>query len=199
MFATVNKESYQKVLSKIQKQEKEDFIQFIKQIPFISHWSKNLLGKLRYAMDTVVINRGQKIIKEGESCKYIYIVKSGEYELIKDLGTDKNDDEDLKEEEELIRPLLAREDAKRCKAMRFTKEWHNPSRVKRSIRLSILGECKIFGDNDARFNRDSSATVVANSLSGTLYRIKASEFLKHLKNDEEAWLRFTEYCVIKEK
>lgn len=39
-FATVNKENYQKVLAKIQQQAKENMINFLKQIPFIAHWSK---------------------------------------------------------------------------------------------------------------------------------------------------------------
>lgn len=98
----------------------------------------------------------------------------------------------IAEEEELIRPLLAHEDAKRCQAVKQTKEWHNPSRVPKRVRLSILGDCKIFGDNDARFERDSSITVVSNSINGVLFKIKASEFIKHVKNDDEAWNKFTE-------
>ena len=105
----------------------------------------------------------------------------------------------IAEEEELIRPLLAHEDAKRWQAVKQTKEWHNPSRVPKRVRLSILGDCKIFGDNDARFNRNSTITVVSNSINGVLYRIKASEFIKHVKNDEEAWNKFTDHCLYKEK
>lgn len=199
VFATINKESYQKVLSKIEKQEKEGFIEFIRQIPFISHWSKNLLGKLKYSMDVMEYHRGQKIITEGEPSTYIYIVKTGEYELVKNM---ENRDKEIKNkngEEDVIRRLLNHEDSKRCQALRMIKDWHDPSRVKRSIRLSILGECKLIGANDARFNLNATATVVATSLNGVLYRIKASEFLKHLKNDEETWLKFTQNCVLKEK
>ena len=39
-FAVINKELYQKVLSKIDEQNKENKIKFLRQIPFISHWSK---------------------------------------------------------------------------------------------------------------------------------------------------------------
>jgi hypothetical protein len=57
------------------------------------------------------------------------------------------------EEETLIRPLLNREDAKRCLAISTTKEWRNPSRVKPKVRLCALGECKLFSDSDARFGK----------------------------------------------
>jgi hypothetical protein len=57
------------------------------------------------------------------------------------------------EEDTLIRPLLNHEDAKRCKAISNSKDWRNPSRVKPKVRLCALGECKLFSDGDARFNK----------------------------------------------
>ena len=62
-----------------------------------------------------------------------------------------------------------------------------------------MGECKLIGANDARFNRNATSNVVASSHTGVLYRIKAVEFLKHLKNDDDTWLRFTQVCVANEK
>ena len=163
----------------------------MRQIPFISHWSKTVISKLRYSLDIMKFHRGQVIIQEGDKSEYVYIVKSGEYEVIKHI--DENDEITRKNsEEDVIRRLLNHEDARRCRALRFIKQWHNPSRVKRNVRLAILGECKLIGANDARFNRNATATVIANSLQGVLYRIKASEFLEHMKNDEDAWFKFTQ-------
>jgi len=88
--------------------------------------------------------RGQNIIKEGDPIENIYIVKSGEVEVRKYLGKDDEEDKARNEEETLIRPLLNHEDVKRCRARKIAKEWHNPSRVPRKIRLSNLGECKLF-------------------------------------------------------
>lgn len=115
-------------------------ISFLKQIPFISHWSKNALSKLYYAVEKVDTFRGNRIIKEGDPIDYIYIVKEGEFEILKYLGKDDQEEKDQNEEQTLIRPLLKHEDARRCKARKITTEWHNPSRVKRRIRLSMLGE-----------------------------------------------------------
>lgn len=138
-------------------------------------------------------------MKEGEPVKYVYIILNGEYEILRDLGKVEEEDRIRNEEDQVIRPLLAHEDAKRCQAVKRTKEWHNPSRVKRVVRLSIAGECKIIGENDLRFNRNSTVTVVGSSQRGTLYKIKASDFLYHLKNDEDAWIKFTQSCFEKEK
>jgi hypothetical protein len=118
-------------------------LNFLKQIPFISHWSKNVLSKLYYAIEKVPVIRGQKVIKEGDPIEYIYIVNEGEYEIAKYLGKGEEEDRIKNEEEQLIRPLLAHADAKHCQAVKLTKEWHNPSRVKKRVRLAVMGECKI--------------------------------------------------------
>ncbi|CAI2361678.1 unnamed protein product [Moneuplotes crassus] len=198
-FATVNKENYQKVLARIQQQHKDAMIKFLKQIPFISHWSKNALSKLYYAVEKIDTFRGQKIIEEGNEVEYVYIVKEGEFEIHKYLGKDDEEEKNQNEEKNLIRPLLKHEDLKRCRAKKLTTEWHNPSRVKRKIRLSNLGECKLFCDGDARFDRKSSVTVITSSQEAQILRIKKCEFMKYMKNDEEAWNRFTENCISKEK
>lgn len=72
-FATVNKEKYQKVLGKMQQQNKDNMINFLKQIPFISHWSKNALSKLYYGTETVKTHRGKEIISEGDPIENIWI------------------------------------------------------------------------------------------------------------------------------
>ncbi|CAI2387493.1 unnamed protein product [Moneuplotes crassus] len=197
-FATVNKENYQKVLAKIQQQHKENMINFLKQIPFISHWSKNALSRLYYAVEKVDTFRSQRIIKEGDPIDYIYIIKEGEFEVVKYLGKEDEEEKSNNEEKTLIRPLLKREDAKICRAKRITTEWHNPSRVKRRIRLSQLGECKLFGDGDARFGKNASASVFTSSQKAQILKIDKDEFMKYIKSDDEAWNKFTMACISKE-
>jgi len=198
-FAVVNKDNYQKVLQKVQQQNKDKMTNYLKQIPFISHWSRSLLSKLYYAIEKTSCIRGQKVVKEGDPIEYIYIVWSGEYEVIKYLGKGEEDTNIINEEEQLIRPLLNHEDAKSCQAIQRTKEWHDPSRFKRKIRLSVLGEWKLLCDSDARFGKPSTVTIEANNTKGELYRIKASDFMKYIKSDTESWNKFTLHWINKEK
>lgn len=128
-FAVMNKEQYQNILRKIDEQNMENIIKFLRQLPFLAHWSKNVLGKLSYAIEKVPCIRGQKIVKEGDPADYVYIIERGEFEITKYLGKDEEEQKKKAEEDELIRPLLAHEDAKRCQAIKLTKEWHNPSRI----------------------------------------------------------------------
>ena len=74
-FAVLNKDLYQNVLRKIDEQNKEDKINFLKQIPLFKYWSKNALGKLWYAIEVITWIRGQKIIKEGDPSDYVYLIK----------------------------------------------------------------------------------------------------------------------------
>lgn len=77
--------------------------------------------------------------------------------------------------------MLQHEDAKHWQARKLAKEWHNPSRVQKKIRLSNIGEWKLFSDGDARFGRNSSVTVITSSHKGELLRINKQDFMKHLK------------------
>lgn len=77
----MNKDNYQKVLQKIAQQNKDDKIKFLRNIPFLAHWSKLALNKFLYAIHEEKHIRGQKIIKEGDAIEHVYIVRSGEFEV----------------------------------------------------------------------------------------------------------------------
>ncbi len=52
-------------------------------LPFLQSWSKNALVKLQYALETKTYLRNSVIYKEGEPSTNVYIIKSGEFEMLK--------------------------------------------------------------------------------------------------------------------
>ena len=60
---------------------KNELAEFIKQMPFISHWSITYLSKLSELVEKVKVIRNQYIIKEGDEIEYIYMIKDGEFEI----------------------------------------------------------------------------------------------------------------------
>lgn len=65
---------------------------FLKQLPFLTHWSKNLLSKLTYLVEKIDTIRGQHIMREREELQYIYIVRSGEFEVYKNCKIDNKEE-----------------------------------------------------------------------------------------------------------
>jgi hypothetical protein len=86
-FAIVNKANYQKVLEKQQLYNLDLKVKFLRQIPFLAHWSNTSLKRFIAALTEKHYARGNSIVEEGENVKYVYIVKSGEFEVINHIFT----------------------------------------------------------------------------------------------------------------
>jgi len=63
-------------------------VNYLKVIPFLKDITKTKLSKLTYFFEEIPFKRGQIVYKEGEECKFVYIVKEGEFELYKRMPLD---------------------------------------------------------------------------------------------------------------
>lgn len=105
-FAIVNKHDYNNLLKSIKNQVQTQLAEFLRHMPFISQWSLTHLSKLSEYFEKQSFIMNQVIIKEKDPVKYIYLVKSGEYEIIKSYA--KLDKETKRKEynEKVLKPLL---------------------------------------------------------------------------------------------
>ena len=51
-------------------------------IPYFKYWTKTSLIKFSYNMKLLATHKGALVFKEGETASAVYIVKSGEFEVI---------------------------------------------------------------------------------------------------------------------
>lgn len=56
-------------------------VNFFKSLPWLNHWTTSQVEKLVYLFGEKKITRNQTLIQQGEDANYIYIVKSGEFEM----------------------------------------------------------------------------------------------------------------------
>jgi cAMP-dependent protein kinase regulator/cGMP-dependent protein kinase 2 len=83
-FAIVSKESYGALLKKVELKSILQMTQFLKQIPYIQNWIMREVYALRFLMKTEKFTRrGIIVAKENTTCDKIYIIKDGEFEIIK--------------------------------------------------------------------------------------------------------------------
>ena len=83
-FAIVSKDSYIKLLRKVENENGAQMTRFLKQIPYIRSWINREVAQLKYLMKVEKFEkRGFIVAKEGTKCDKIYIIKDGEFEIVK--------------------------------------------------------------------------------------------------------------------
>lgn len=83
-FAIVSKESYLKLLKKVELESIMQMTKFLKQIPYIQHMIMREVYALRFLMKVEKFTRrGVIVAKENTTCDKIYIIKEGEFEIVK--------------------------------------------------------------------------------------------------------------------
>jgi hypothetical protein len=98
-LAAISKESYQRVVQKIDQRKMRKLIDFFKNIPFLSKNSQTYLIKLHYNFEQRNFIRNQVLYAEGDVVNYIYLIKEGEFEVTRKIRMDMNRaDHDKKKE-----------------------------------------------------------------------------------------------------
>lgn len=181
-FACMCKADYKKVLAKIEERLANNMIDFLQSIPLFSTWSRNLLMKLLYKIEKKGFIKNQAVVREGEPIKEICIIKNGEFEVSSKMNNKKEFHLQLTEK------LMGKN---------YMKKFLKPKKS----HLSILGVGQMISEQDLLANNPnfedskvSSVTVVCSSLKGSVYYIKANEFLKAMKKDVTTWEIFESHC-----
>ena len=79
----ISRKDFDKVLIRIEEANLNKTVDFFKIMPEFRHWTKNALSKLSYFFQRKKYIRNQIVFQEGEPCNHVFIVFSGEFEVIK--------------------------------------------------------------------------------------------------------------------
>ena len=82
-FAVVNAEAYEKLLKKETQMRLERNVAFLKQIPYLRSWGKAVNSLYMYCKERRIETAGHPIFTEGDAPDKIYVVVSGEVEVVK--------------------------------------------------------------------------------------------------------------------
>ena len=89
-IATLDKQSYDRILKKGFQNLLNANVKFLQSIPFFSKWTKNSLAKFSYYFQKKSFKRNQFVYKEGETGSEVSLVINGDFEVkkkIKNLST----------------------------------------------------------------------------------------------------------------
>lgn len=145
-FAVLNKDDYLRILGKITDKKISLFVEFIKNIPVFKSWSKKSIESIYCFFKPVDYNWKKKVFSVGEEAKHVYIVKSGEFEISKNV-------------------TLA-------------------NKMKVSLKIAVLAEGEIFGDEDVLNGKLRECNCMCYSTTGSLLIISAKDFLLNITNED---------------
>lgn len=164
-FATLCKKDYLRILGQISNKHLEELLVFFKTLPTFSGWSNKNLIKLSYYFKSVKYKRSQVVFTEGTSAESVFIVKKGEFELLKHV--------------KIQNPR--RKSIGNCgRPMPFLK----PESFSVVASFAIAGIGEILGDEDIIHNLSRSITCKCYSATAELLEISKNEFKKRIRSEE---------------
>ena len=83
IFATMDKSDYSKTLSRIESKNINKVIDFFKNLPYFSNFSRTAITKMRLNFKKLKFKWNHLIYKEGDPSEFVYIVINGDFELEK--------------------------------------------------------------------------------------------------------------------
>lgn len=88
-LAVLNKEDYLRVIGKAEHHKLEQTILFLRKIPLFSNLPRKKLERLTYFLIKKNYHRKQVVFKANDLAKFVFIVKSGEFELMKSVKSER--------------------------------------------------------------------------------------------------------------
>ncbi len=80
-FAVLDRQTYKRVLMKIEQKRLNKAVGFLHSLPFFKSWTRSTISKFQYFFTRQEFSRNHVVFKEGDPIDYIYLIFSGEFEL----------------------------------------------------------------------------------------------------------------------
>ena len=79
-LGVLSKDTYDLTIGKIQKNQVEDLIEFLRTLPLFHRWTRNGLGNLYYFFKKETFFKNELVYQQDSKCDKIYIVFDGEFQ-----------------------------------------------------------------------------------------------------------------------
>ena len=84
IFLTISKKDYNHYLKRFEKKQKEQIVEFFKNVNFLKGLSNQSIVKMEYSFNLLKFNKaGQYVLREGDPVTHIALVKDGEFDVVK--------------------------------------------------------------------------------------------------------------------
>lgn len=154
-LAVLERDEYKRILGRIDDAKIEAKVQLLLRHPAFANWGKAALQRVSYFFTEHSYKRKQQLFRAGQSCDYVYFIKTGEFRLTIDVSN-------------------------AGKAGKWDSLLTN--RQQREVTLVSSGE--VLGDNEALEGVPYQYTCSCYSAQGEVMQITKEDFLKRLLNEQ---------------
>jgi CRP-like cAMP-binding protein len=160
-FLVLYKNEYLHILGKADANKLKDKTDFLQSLPLFSRWTERKLAKVSAAFKTMYYTRNQPLFSEGDPTEKVYIVKEGEFILLKNC--------------KYTRTLMLNTKVRQAPVLK--------TNIKQ-VQVAIIGAGEIIGDEDVLKMQTYSTSCKCQSTSGVLLEISVKTFSKRIVNDD---------------
>lgn len=101
-FAVISKIDYDLLLKRIEVKKEKRLVDFLESLPCFSNQSRIALVKLKFLLQPKDYIRGQEVVKEDDPTDKVFIIKTGEFSVLKSTDRFPVDKKALKDEKEKL-------------------------------------------------------------------------------------------------
>ena len=164
-FAVLSKKDFVRILGNFTNKRFDEMTEFLKKLPIFNGWSMNSLVRLSYLFKISKLKRNQRLFREGDPADSVFIVKSGEFELTKEIM--------IKSSPHIVIGKIGRPLITTRKQKTFLQG-----------KLSIVSLGVMIGDDDVMNGEVYTKTCACYSTFAEVLKISAIEFKKRIRNEE---------------
>lgn len=73
----MDRQTYRKVLGKIEQKRLNKAVDFLQSLPFFSSWTRSTISKFQYLFERKDYIRNQIVYREGDHAEYVYLITQG--------------------------------------------------------------------------------------------------------------------------
>ena len=156
-FGVLERHDYHRILGKIQEERLAQKVELLHRHPAFTNWSKTSLQKVSYFFKEQCFKWKQVLCRAGQPADYVFLIKSGDFQLYK-----------------AIRVMLPHR-------IQLKKEAET---TLHTAELTLLTIGEMIGDQEAITGKGYSYTVLCASAEGEVLAVSKGDFLQRVVNEE---------------
>ena len=168
-LAVLERDEYRRILGRIDDAKLEAKVQLLQKHPAFCSWSKSSLQRISYFFNERMYRRKQVVFRAGVAASYVYLVKSGDFQLLTEMKVNKTG----------------------WKAPGST------GQMKREREVTLVSVGEMMGDSESLSGLPYRLKCVCASAIGEVLLINKDDFLKRVAN-EQSLEYFQRYIAIRE-
>lgn len=160
-FLVLHKDEFMQVLGKVEARKLKDKVEFLSTLPIFHKWTERKIKQISYAFDSKRVSRNHVLFKEGDPIEKVYLVKEGEFQLLK--------------KHKFRKHILLTKKLRQNQVIQ--------TKVK-EVQVAIVGMGEIIGEDDLVREQPHTSTCICLSTTAVLLEVTLKTFLRRAMNKD---------------